>query len=157
MPPAVERYLTFSGATKERLHASGDKRAGEPTNQEGGAPAEIPPMTIAHEYTAAGLRDLADALTAVQGTLASPVAQSLRKDADELQANPESLRHADILRDAFDKVAETVGRTAPEDGRRLRDLASSIDVKRPLLDQSDIVQQLFVAAGDAVRQMTRSS
>jgi hypothetical protein len=156
MPAPVGQYLDFAAATKDRLHGSATHPAGERA-EHGGATAALPPLTLAHDYTAEGLRHLADALAAVEGASASSVAQSLRADADELQKNPKSLRHADIVRDAFDKVAKVVSGRIPDEGRRLRDLASAINANRPLLDQRDAVQEFFVAAGDSVRQMTSPS
>jgi hypothetical protein len=151
--PAVERYLDFAAATQERLHKA--NRRGEPAKQGGAAVAPV--MTVGHGYTAVGLRRLADALAAVQGDSATQIAQRLRSDAEELQKNPKSLRHADIVRNVFDQVANAVGRSVPDEGRRLQALASAIDATRPLLSQQDTVQEFFVAAADAVRDMTLPS
>jgi hypothetical protein len=143
VPAPVEQYLKFAAATKDRLH--------------GGTAEGVPRLTRAHDYSAEGLRQLADALAAAEGPSAASVSQSLRADADELQRDQKSLRHADIVKDAFGKVADVVGRRMPDEGRRLRDLASAINPDRPLLEQRDAVQELFIAAGDAVRQMTSPS
>jgi hypothetical protein len=145
--PAVEQYLAF---VEE-----------EDTAQ----------MGVQHEYTASGLRQLADALESivqqdtVGETAVEPRLQALQQNADRLQETPEeSLQHASFARDGFVSAAELIEalhehrfRQQPQLGQtasRVRERAEAVSTTEPLLQQREAVHGFFQASGDAVRQMT---
>jgi hypothetical protein len=146
--PAVEQYLAF---VEEEDSAQ---------------------MGLQHEYTASGLRQLADALESVVRqdtvgqTAVEPRLQALRQNADRLRDTPEeSLQHADFAREGFVSASELIEalhehrfRQQPQLGQtasRVRERAEAVSTTEPLLQQRQAVHGFFQAAGDALRHMTR--
>lgn len=126
--------------------------------------------TQAHDYTADGLRKLADALGAVsQGVTVSGVdveerLGAIRTHADAMQRDPTSTQHALQTREAFliasglmqqFQEARFTGLTAQVG--EVNDAASAVQSDRPLLDQMTEVQRFFERAAHAVREMARSA
>lgn len=131
-----------------------------------------------HDYTADGLRRLAAALSEVAaGNSTSGVdlqarIDGIRQRADTIQANPTSRDHALHTREAFNLAAGVVaqlrgnvqnpaaGTTVAGDSATrggadiLLDAANAIDPSRPLLDQTDRVEQFFTQAADALQRMS---
>jgi hypothetical protein len=136
--------------------------------------AALPRTTNAnrsHDYTADGVRQLADALSALlqldAGTDASRRMQieSLRRRADDLQRDPTSLRHADYARDAFSTATSICQwlqeRSVPAAADAVSELqaaALDIDPSTQLLQQMPKVERYFDRAATAVRILvTRSA
>jgi hypothetical protein len=128
-------------------------------------------MGVQHEYTASGLRQLADALESVvrQDTIGQtavePRLQDLQQNADRLQQTDwESLQHANYAREGFTSAARLMEALQehrftrqPQLGQtvtRVRERAEAVSPGQPLLEQRDAVHGFFQASGDALRQMT---
>jgi hypothetical protein len=128
-------------------------------------------MGVQHEYTATGLRQLADALEsivrqdAVGETAIEPRMQTLRQNANQLQETHwESQDHSNLAREGFISAAEVVealrdhrftqqqqlGQSVP----RVRQSAEAVSPTVPLLEQRDAVHRFFDSSADALRQMT---
>ena len=126
-------------------------------------------VTQAHDYTADGLRRLADALGAVaQGVTVSGVdveerLGAIRAQADAMQRDPTSTQHALQTREAF-LLASGLMRQLQEarfaglanEVGEVNDAASAVQPDRPLLDQTAEVQRFFDRAANAVREMARA-
>lgn len=136
LPGAVTAYLAF---------------AEEPS------PAELP---LDHGYTAEGIQKLAAAI-AVKGDtrLWRDRQRRLRAAAEELGSNPNSLRHADIARDAFALAAEWLidlqsryasGSHLEAIARELRSAAEAIQRDQPLRTQKQAVDSFFDKAAAAM-------
>ncbi|HEU4631360.1 MAG TPA: hypothetical protein VFS08_16530 [Gemmatimonadaceae bacterium] len=144
-PDAVNDYLAFAAEGRQR-----------------GA------VGLDHEYTADGIRRLADALTAVaeQRDVATDVvsarADSLRGFAGTLQEEPNSRRHADLAHRAFllaTRILDDLQRAGAGDSvtgavDNARRAAEAVQPQTPLLDQTSAVQRYFDAAGAALETMT---
>jgi hypothetical protein len=126
----------------------------------------------AHEYTAAGLHRLADALNAIaesdpgQEATASAELQELetvRAQAEAMQKDPQSLQHADQAREAFSSAASAMQNLQksrfPQLGEQVggvQEAAAGVDPKRPLLEQTEAIEQFFQRSAAALRAMTES-
>lgn len=121
-------------------------------------------MDLDHVNTATGLRDLAAAGEALAARFSSPPsvaarADSLRSAADELQRDPESLRHAGITHRAFLVGAsmlhdlESASNAGPGATDGVREAADGVNTDTPLLDQRAAVQRYWDAAAAAVRAL----
>ncbi len=116
-------------------------------------------MSIDHEHTATGLRDLAAvgeslAMSSAGSASVTTRADSLRAFADQLQKEPASTRHADITRRAFLVGAGMLSEARPaadsSDISAMRKAAESIVPATPLLEQRSAVQRYWDAAAVAV-------
>jgi hypothetical protein len=120
---------------------------------------DVPEMSIAHDYSAEGLRKLAAALETTASAQKADVAQTvsrLRASADELQQDQRSLRHAALVRDAFTAAAEAIGSLSQApDVTALKSAAAAIDPGRPLLGQRDAVRQFFRQSAEALDAVSR--
>jgi hypothetical protein len=150
IPPALDEYLTFTQTADP---------AGEMGRQ--------------HEYTAGGLRRLADAIDAVvqQDTVGDaaiqPRLQEFRAQADRLQDTPEdSPQHANFAREAFTSAGELLetirANRHPGVGglqgqvQQTQQAAADLRPGEPLLDQAERVQRFFDQAGTALRTMAEA-
>ncbi len=116
-------------------------------------------MSIDHQSTATGLRDLAaagDALAISSANEAAVVtrADSLRVFADQLQQEPASTRHADIARRAFlvgtNMLREVLPAADSSGLAEMRNAAESIVPATPLLEQRTAVQKYWDSAATVV-------
>ena len=119
-----------------------------------------------HEYTAEGLRRLADALEEIARQHQLGAAQveqrvnTLRERADALQRNPESREHARLAREAFVAVVDVMRDLqqqrfpdAANQVEQVRLAATSVTADRELLQQKEEVQRFFDRAGEVVQHM----
>ena len=110
-----------------------------------------------NEYTAGGIRRLADALQSQGATGAS--IDNMRKEADALQnSRSKSARHGDMARsaflsasDAFDSLAQSHGQL---DMSHVRDAADAVQPGTDLLGQRSKVQAFFQSARSALQQIS---
>jgi len=122
------------------------------------APETLP---LDHSYTAEGIRRLAAAIEALDGsTLARDRARRLRAAAEEMQADPHSLRHADLARAAFDLATQALLalRDVPlkaDGASRLAQAAQAVRRGDPLRIQSAAVDRYFDLAAARVEAELR--
>ena len=130
-----------------------------------------PAPSVSHEYSATRITRLSAALRAVAGPTATgePLAQRLvtfEESAGRLQADPNSLDHANTVRSVFiDAVdvmsslaqARSSGSTALTNRvDELRRLAESIETNRPLLDQQQRITQFFEQSAATLTLLAQS-
>jgi hypothetical protein len=143
-PGAVGHYLRFASERRAQQEAS-----------------------HSHEYTAGGLRRLAAALGDVLGSdttgaaSATPLLETMRRRADDLQRNPASTEHARYAREGFAAAAGAIGviqaRRFPNLASEAEEVQGAADAVRSgqlLLEQRAQVQQFFDQAATALRAMT---
>lgn len=154
-------------------------RADDPAATIDGAPSEVNDYLrytaehrsrvdagLSHEYTADGIRRLANALGAITerdtvgGTEVSSLVDGLRNQADSLERNPESSRHSRYAREAFVSASELMQalqqRSYPNAGAEVgqaRQAAEAVDVNAQLLTQRTQVQGFFDQSARAVQAM----
>jgi len=129
---------------------------------QGSHPGELP---LDHAYSSQGLRRLADALDAADSSaLSRDRGKRLRAAADALQADPDSLGHADVLRRAFELAAKALGAIGEPGAERaklaagLEAAARSIDPNLPLRAQALAIDRYFdLAAAYLDREAARAS
>ena len=145
--------------------AGGSDTAGQSANANGaGATSEFASWVSAvdtnrdeagqHQYTAGGIRRLADALAAVGATGAG--LDNMRKQADALQnSSASSTKHADMARSAFlsaaDEFDSLKGSHSGIDVGKVRGAAEAVKPGAHLLAQKDKVQNFFETARDALQ------
>ncbi len=120
-------------------------------------------MGPSHDYTADGLRHVADALVAVRdrapaGMDVNARASEIRERADAMQRDPSATTHALQAREAFLLAAGVLREMRPDagDGDRVaaaHAAALAVDPKTPLLDQGARVEAFFARTADAIRQI----
>ena len=116
--------------------------------------------TVAHDYTADGLRRLADALGAVTASAevgAVDVSQrvaEIRERADAMQQNPASSEHAVQASEAT-LLAAALMRELPgaTGGAEAYSAAQAIRGDRPLLEQTDAVRRFFEQSAAVLRSL----
>jgi hypothetical protein len=108
---------------------------------EGSAGETLP---LGHEYTARGLRLLAAALQAAGIPDSTGAARALSLAAVELARDPQSLRHADVAREAFIAAARALG-----DARVLA-AAQALSAADPMRSQARRVDRFFDEAAAAL-------
>lgn len=108
-----------------------------------------PPVGMEHDYTAAGIVKLSAALEALGGDLDQLA--TVRRQADALQGDARSLRHADVARGVFTSAGSMLGRVTGKEVSDLRAAAEAINPDRPLLQQTDAVRHFFRTAAGALR------
>lgn len=134
---------------------------------------ESTPLTPgrSHEYTATGIRRFAAALreitethrlgdTALPGEL-----DTLEQKAARLEADPDSTRHAELVKDAFASAADAAARVqkaSDADAAELRKnidelqgLARDVDASAPLLGQEQLVRDFFRESEEVLQQLAK--
>ena len=144
LPTAVETYVRFVEGT----------RAGDA-------------MGTDHEFTANGIRNLTAAVEALAARGGADIQReltTLRQQADTLEQNPASLRHAEYTRTAFVTLAGLISAmqqarfpTMSGEVASLRDAAERITPDRPLLEQREAVQAFFDQAAGILREASRGT
>lgn len=125
---------------------------------------------LAHDYTAEGLRRLADAIEAVAvGGSATGVdiqqrTAEIRQRADAMQRDPNSTEHALQAREAFLLASGTMRQM--QEARfsglagavgELNGAATAIQAERRLLDQTSEVRRFFERAAAVLGEMSRAT
>lgn len=119
-------------------------------------------MGPSHDYTADGLRHVADALEAVRGRAPADVdvaarAREIRERADAMQRDPTSTAHALQAREAFVLATSTLRQMRPGTGNdpvaEAHAAAVAVDPQTRLLDQPERVQRFFATTAAALRQI----
>jgi hypothetical protein len=125
---------------------------------------------LTHDYTAEGLRQLAAALDAISRTQAnlptttdaSRHIAAMRKWADAMQRDPQSLQHADHARAAFVSAAHAMEILGADrsDGiqavQAVRESAERMDAQRPMLDQATQIEDFFDRSAQALRTLSQA-
>jgi len=122
---------------------------------------------LSHDYTAAGIRQLAGAIASVArgdslgGTGVDEQVSALNTLADRLQTEPLSLKHADLAHAAFASAAQLLQdvqqRRFPNASAQVvsaRQAAEAVSKERPLLEQRAEINRFFTSAADAVRALS---
>lgn len=122
-----------------------------------------------HQYTADGLRRLADALGAVteratvSGVDVEPRLAEIRERADALQQDPTSTEHARQAREAFllasglmQQVQEARFSELAAEVREVNDAALAVEADQLLLPQLADVERFFERAAYALQAMVRA-
>lgn len=120
----------------------------------------------AHDYTADGLRRLADALGAVatsasvSGVDVDQRLTGIRERADAMQREPTSTQHALQAREAamlagglLQQMQAARAGTVESAPGPVNDAAQAISAERPLLEQVSEVQRFFEQAASALRAL----
>ena len=129
-----------------------------------------PDMGLDHEYTSEGLLKLKaalDALAVEQGAGDANIQQKkqeLQQAADKIQQDPQSLQHANTIKDAFVKASnllETIQQKnfpdLDDSVAEVKSAAESIDTSTQTLNQKDQVKKFFDEAGDALQEMAANT
>lgn len=127
-------------------------------------------MGLNHEYTSTGIRNLADALNAIakqtdnHNDQIEQKHEELLQMADQIQKDPESTQHANVIRDAFTTSADLMEQLQRnlyphlnDQVAEVRQAAQSVDPGNLTLDQKIDVKQFFERASDAVQAMESAS
>jgi hypothetical protein len=143
MIPEVQEYITYV-------------RQGEATEDAG----------LEHEYTSEGIRNLADAINAiaqrtnVHNDQIAQQHEELHQMADQIQQDPHSTRHANIIRNAFATSADMMEQVQTNqfpnlDGHvsQVRQAAQNVDPQQQTLDQKQEIQNFFDQASHALQAM----
>lgn len=124
-----------------------------------------------HEYTATGIRRFAAVLREITETHRLEDAalpgefDTLEQKADQLEANPDSMRHAELVKDAFTAAADAAARVQKasdaDDAElqksidELRGFARDIDASAPLLEQEQLVRDFFRESEEFLQQLAK--
>lgn len=121
-----------------------------------------------HEYTADGIRQLANAIgdvterESLRGQTLDEHVERMRAYADSLQRDSEALNHSRYARSAFllgtellEDIASTEYAEMDVGIGQTREAAGMVDASTPLLDQMDRVERFFANASEAVTRMAR--
>jgi hypothetical protein len=122
-----------------------------------------------HDYTADGIRRLARALddladrANMDGDDFDARKDRLKEQADAIQKNPQSLQHANIIRDAFTSAAdmmESIQRQAyPNHGNQVsqvRQAANNINPNQQTMNQKGQIDTFFERSSQALQAMSTS-
>jgi hypothetical protein len=134
---------------------------------QGNSPQER--MRADHAFTSAGLHKMADALRAltirysVSDANVTSELQRLRLYADQLQEDPRSTEHADVIREAFLLASDLMGliqrQVQPHLNEELADArqaAEAIEPDRPALRQKAEVAAFFEKAGSVLEGLAKA-
>lgn len=137
---AVDDYLAFAGI--------------------GAAASTAPDMGREHEYTAEGLRKLSAAINALVTRDGDGDSRTkfdgFRQAADRIQQDPASLDHANQVRDAFMKAADTIASLDDVTmADQVRSAAQAIDADKSLLEQREAVRNFFRESARAIQSAAR--
>jgi len=121
---------------------------------------------LSHEYTATGIRRLADAIGSIArgdslgGSQLADEVSALTTLAGQLQTEPQSLKHADLTHAAFAAAAQLLQdvqrRNFPNASAQVssvREAADAVSKARPLLEQRTEINRFFASAAEAVRAL----
>lgn len=123
-------------------------------------------MGLHHEYTSTGIQQLSSALSYIVETkFADDVELGKRKDlmekkANQIQKDPMSLKHANMIQDAFvaasnvmDRLQQTGYPDLEEKVKDAKKAAKEINVSKPTLEQKDNVKNFFEESSEVVEAM----
>lgn len=131
--------------------------------------ADASHMGIEHGYTSEGIQKLSAALNALADNSADDVninqqRERFRQNADKIQQDPQSLQHANTIRQTFVEASALMAsikeRNYADSGADVddvREAAEDIDGSTPTLDQKDKIKEFFSKAGDAIEAMASES
>lgn len=120
---------------------------------------------IEHNYSSKALTELAGALSTLsdEANLQNdPDLQNLRDKADQLEKNPSSEQHANIMSEAFTSAANVIDKVQkqkfPEMEQEANDVmqaAKAIQPSELATNQKDQIKSFFNESADAVQAMSR--
>lgn len=130
---------------------------------------ESPEMGLHHNYTSEGIERLSLALAALADEEApddveiSQKKESMQQSADRIQQDPESLQHANIIKETFMEATalmESIQQHSFPDSESevedVRSAAEDLEVDTPTLEQEEKVKDFFRNASDALQAMNSS-
>ena len=122
--------------------------------------------SMTHEYTATGVRQLADAIGSIArgdslgGSAVEQQVGALNTLADQMQTEPQELKHADLAHAAFAAAAKLIQDVQRRDfpnasaqAGSVTQAAEAVSKTRPLLEQRTEVNRFFASAAEAVRAL----
>lgn len=131
---------------------------------------ESPEMGLDHNYTSEGIERLSVALAALADENApddveiSQKKESMQQSADRIQQDPESLQHANIIKETFmeaTSLMESIQQHSFPDRESevedVRSAAEELDVETPTLEQEEKVKDFFRNASDALQAMRETN
>lgn len=131
---------------------------------------ESPEMGLDHEYTSQGIEHLSMALAdladreAPDDVEVSQKKESMQQSASRIQQDPESLQHANIIKETFMEATalmETIQARSFPDSKsaveEVRSAAEELDVETPTLEQEEKVKDFFRNASEALQSMTENN
>lgn len=118
-----------------------------------------------HQFSSEALRELAGALSAIteEANLQSdPDLQNLKDQADQLQQNPSSDQHANIMSNAFTSAANIIDRVQKqeypdleEEASQVKEAAQAVEPTELATNQEDKIKSFFDESADALQAMSR--
>lgn len=112
-----------------------------------------PEMGVNHVYTNGGLHHLIDATRSAAEMTQVDIEANLTDaaaKADKITKNPESLQHADLIKDAAETITKALKTIQTEkfsnldmEYSQVENAVKAIDVKKPTLEQKDAVNNFF--------------
>lgn len=115
-------------------------------------------MDMAHDYSSTALTKLIAATRATADKLGVDINADLSeadKKASEITNNPESLKHANMIKDAAQKITNALKTLQTEkfpdlqsQYKEVETAVSNINVKTPALDQKDAIKGFFSKASN---------
>lgn len=165
----VEQDLAVTEVETTRL-------ADEPAYEAGGRIEEFvnfvqqdeaaPEMGPEHEYTSEGIQRLSAALSALAQQEApddveiSQRRARLEQTAEQIQQDPESLEHANAIKEAFMQAADLMEAIQEESFperesvvETVREAAQNIEAAEPTLEQQEQIKNFFSQAAEALQVM----
>jgi hypothetical protein len=126
-------------------------------------------MGLRHEYTANGLRQLESALSELTNQAGlnqndfQQHSQRMRQGADQIQQDPQSTQHANIIRDAFTSAADWMQnlqqQSFPDAGNEVNQVqqtARNIDPQELTLEQKGDIESFFEQSSNALQAMAHT-
>lgn len=121
-------------------------------------------FNLNHEYTSEGILKLQNALAVLarektdMGREIRDEMETLESYAQEIQTDPEALRHAELIQQAFTGSAEIMEKIKEEEDadyvNKVREAANDISAETPALEQKAAIKAFFVTASEAVERMS---
>ncbi|PRY12436.1 hypothetical protein CLV24_108180 [Pontibacter ummariensis] len=121
-------------------------------------------FNLNHSYTSEGILKLQNALAVLArektdlGTEIRDEMEALEAYAQEIQTNPDELRHAELMQLAFVRAVNIMQRIQEEGDavyvNKVMEEADDINGEVPALEQKPAIKEFFVAASEAVERMS---
>lgn len=118
-----------------------------------------------HNYSSQALSELADALSSLTedaNLQRDPDLQNLKSQADQLQQNPSSDQHANIMSDAFTSAANVIDKVQKQnypdldkESNEVKEAAQAMEPTELATNQEDKIKSFFDESADALQQMSR--
>lgn len=127
-------------------------------------------MGLDHNYTSTGIRNLAEAIQAIaqrtdnNNQQIEQQYQELLRMANQIQKDPMSTQHADVIREAFitsanlmEQVQSSLFPQLQNEVSQVRQAAQSVQPEELTLDQKQEIQSFFDRASDVLQAMEEAA